>query len=65
MPEIDDAIATNAQGPKEATVDGTAVKQHSLPDQIAASKHAATVAAAAGSKIPIKFFKISPGGTTT
>jgi hypothetical protein len=33
-----DAIRQNAQGPESAEADGVKVKQHPLPDQIAADK---------------------------
>ena len=36
--EIDNAIRQSAQGPESAEVDGVKVKQHPLPDQIAADK---------------------------
>jgi len=39
--EIENAIRQNAQGPESAEVDGVKVKQHSLPDQIAADKYLA------------------------
>ena len=39
--DIDNAIRQNAQGPESAEVDGVKVKQHPLPDQIAADKYLA------------------------
>lgn len=44
--EIEDAIEQNAAGPQSASVDGVAVRQHSLRDQIAADKYLASKAAA-------------------
>lgn len=45
--EIEDAIETNAAGPKSASVDGVSVQQHSLADQIAADKYLAAKRAVA------------------
>jgi hypothetical protein len=39
--DIENAIRQNAQGPESAEVDGVKVKQHPLPDQIAADKYLA------------------------
>ena len=39
--DIENAIRQNAQGPESAEVDGVKVKQHPLPDQIAADKYPA------------------------
>ena len=44
--EVENAIRQNAQGPESAEVDGVKVRQHSLPDQIAADKYLAGKAAA-------------------
>ena len=40
--DIENAIRQNAQGPESAEVDGVKVKQHPLPDQIAADKYLAS-----------------------
>jgi hypothetical protein len=37
--EIEDAIETNATGPKRASVDGVTVEQHDLEDQIEADRY--------------------------
>jgi hypothetical protein len=36
--DIENAIRQNAQGPESAEADGVKVKQHPLPDQIAADE---------------------------
>lgn len=64
MPDIDDlvdATDANATGPKQVTVDGNTVAQHSLAEQIALEKHrsANTQASSAARLI---FNKISPPG---
>ncbi|NLF31330.1 MAG: hypothetical protein GX591_10645 [Planctomycetes bacterium] len=62
--DLDSAIKTNAEGPKQASADGVTVQQHSLPDQIAADKYLASKQAV--SKNPAKAFvrvKIVPPGT--
>jgi hypothetical protein len=39
--DVEDSIRQNARGPESAEVDGVKVKQHPLPDQIAADKYLA------------------------
>jgi len=39
--EIENAIRRNAQGPESAEVAGVKVKQHPLPDEIAADEYLA------------------------
>ena len=51
--DLKDTIEQNAQGPRQATVDGVNVQQHSLPDQIAADKY---LAAKKGAANPAKAF---------
>ena len=61
--DLNDAIKDNAQGPKQASVDGVSTEQHPLPDQIAADKY---LAARDARKNPAKAFaraKIIPPGT--
>jgi hypothetical protein len=56
-------IRQNAQGPESAEADGVKVKQHSLPDQIAADKY---LAGKEGRRNPARAFarvKIVPPGT--
>jgi len=62
--DLKDAIKQNAEGPKQATVDGVTAQQHSLTEQIAADKYLADKDAV--SKDPTKAFtrvKIVPPGT--
>ena len=62
--DIENAIRQNAQGPESAEADGVKVKQHPLPDQIAADKYLAGKDAA--QRNPAKAFtrvKIVPPGT--
>ena len=40
--DIENEIRENASGPKQASVDGVTVHQHSLPDQIAADRYLAS-----------------------
>ena len=61
--DLKDAIKDNAQGPKQASVDGVSTEQHPLPDQIAADKY---LAARDARKNPARAFaraKIIPPGT--
>lgn len=55
-------IETNLQGPKQVTVDGQTVSQHSLKDQAEADEYLANKAAANQSTLPIRLAKIKPGG---
>ena len=61
--EIENAIRQNALGPDSAEADGVKVKQHSLPDQIAADKYLASKDAV--SRNPAKGFTrvriVAPG----
>ena len=62
--DLKDAIKQNAEGPKQASVDGTSTQQHSLADQIAADKYLASKEAV--SRDPARAFtrvKIVPPGT--
>ena len=61
--DLTNTIQQNAQGPRQAGVDGVNVQQHSLPDQIAADRYLAAKKAAATN--PAKAFtrvKIVPPG---
>ena len=60
--DIEIAIAANAIGPKQATVDGVTVQQHPLVDQIAADKHLAGKRAAADPRKAFCRVKIVPPG---
>ena len=64
MPDtLDNAIETNAAGPRRASGDSGSVEQHGLKDQIAADKHLASKRAMQGKGLGVKLAKISPGGT--
>jgi len=59
----DDAIKTNAEGPKRASGDSGSVEQHPLADQIAADKYLESKKASRVKGLGIKIAKINPGGT--
>lgn len=61
--DIDNTIRDNATGPKRARGDSGEVEQHSLTDQIAASKHLASKEATTGKGLGIRLVKLSPPGT--
>ena len=54
-------IETNAKNPKKVSVDGEAVEQHSLADQIKADQYLNNKAAITGQGIRLS--KIVPGNT--
>lgn len=58
----ENTIAENAEGPAEAEDDAGRVKQHSLPDQIAADAYIAKKTAAASRSLPIRIGRIRPPG---
>jgi len=60
---IQNAIESNATGPKKVTGDSGSVEQHPITDQIAAEKHLASKQAARSKGLGIKLIKISPDGT--
>ena len=61
--EIDNAIETNASGPRKASGDSGSMEQHSLTDQIAADKYLESKKASRSQGLGVKLAKISPGGT--
>jgi hypothetical protein len=61
--DLADAIRTNAEGPAEAHGDAGGMKQHSLPDQIAADKYLASKNALAKKGLGLTRVKIVPPGT--
>ena len=61
--DLADAIRENAEGPAEAHGDSGGMKQHSLPDQIAADKYLAGKRAAANPASAFTRVKIVPPGT--
>lgn len=60
--DLSAAIAANAAGPAQASGDSSSVRQHSLPDQIAADKYLAAKRAQAAGGLGIKRFKLVPPG---
>jgi len=61
--DLADTIKQNAQGPESAEADGVKVRQHPLPDQIAADKYLAGKAATANPAKAFTRVKIVPPGT--
>lgn len=61
--ELDQTIRENAQGPAEARGDAVSMRQHGLPDQIAADKYLASKTARAGhpAKALVRVQFIPPG----
>lgn len=63
--DLQDTISENAQGPAEARGDSGSMRQHSLPDQIAADKHLASKTALADSTkktLGVRFVGLVPPG---
>ena len=60
---IDNAIETNAAGPRKASGDSGSVEQHALGDQIAADRYLESKKASRAKGLGVKLVKISPGGT--
>ena len=61
--DLENAIRENALGPAEAHGDAGGMKQHSLPDQIAADKYLAGKRAMANPAKSFTRVKIVPPGT--
>ena len=62
MADITDKLKENAEGPAQVTGDQGSVRQHPLPEQIAADKYLRDVATHTSSKLPVRFAKIKSGG---
>ena len=60
--DLDIAIKTNAEGPKQASADGVNIQQHSLADQIAADKYLAGKKAMSRPPFGLRIAKIVPPG---
>lgn len=60
--DLTDAIVENASNPAEARGDAASVRQHSLPDQIAADKYLRAKQAQAAGGTGIKFMRVIPPG---
>ena len=62
--DLDNAIKTNAEGPKQASADGVNIQQHSLTDQIAADKYLAAKKAMNKPPFGLRIAKIVPPGAS-
>ncbi|MGW8258481.1 MAG: hypothetical protein ACWGMZ_13425 [Thermoguttaceae bacterium] len=60
---LDNTIRENANGPAEAHGDSGGMKQHPLPDQIAADRSLESKKAARGKGLGMKLKKLVPPGT--
>ena len=60
--ELDDAIRTNAEGPRSASGDSGSMQQHSIPDQIAADRYLESKKAARTKGLGIRLAKVVPPG---
>lgn len=60
--DIEDAIGTNATGPKKASSDGVSVEQHDLEDQIAADRYLKSKTVAAKGLAGVQRVVVSPPG---
>jgi hypothetical protein len=60
--ELDEAIRTNAEGPRSASGDSGSMQQHSIPDQIAADRYLASKKAARSKGLGVRLTKVVPPG---
>jgi hypothetical protein len=60
--ELDSAIRTSAEGPAEAHGDSGGMKQHPLPDEIAADRYLASKRASRAPGLGLKMTKVVPPG---
>jgi len=58
---LDDAIKTNAEGPKKASGDSGSVEQHDLKDQVEADRYLSSKEAAKKG-LGVRRTKVSPPG---
>ena len=63
MPELDDTIKKNAEGPAKAAGDAGSVEQHKLSEQIEADRYLRSKDAAKSKKRGLRFNKLVPPGT--
>lgn len=61
-PNLEQAIADNAAGPKRAQGDSGSVEQHSLTDQIEADRYLASKAASKRRDRGLRMSRIAPSG---
>lgn len=59
---LSEAIEQSAAGDKSVTFDGTTVSAHSLREQIEADMYLRALSATHNRRLPIRFFRIKPGG---
>ena len=64
MPDLEDTIRENAEGPAEAHGDSGGMKQHKLSDLIDADRYLASKKAANSKNRGIRLSKLIPPGTT-
>ena len=60
--ELTDTIKRNAEGPAEAHGDAGGMKQHSLPDQIAADRYLESKKASRAKGLGVRRTKVVPPG---
>jgi hypothetical protein len=60
LDDVNDAIATNAAGPRRVQVANQSVEQHAIGDQVAAARHIAGNTAAGRAHFGIRFTKLVP-----
>lgn len=60
--EIEDAIQSNATGPRKASSDGVSVEQHDLEDQIEADRYLKSKTVAASGLAGLRRVVVSPPG---
>ncbi|MCC7409092.1 MAG: hypothetical protein IT442_13575 [Phycisphaeraceae bacterium] len=60
--DTNDTLRENASKPAEASVDGQTVKQHPLPDQIAADRYIESKKAARTKGLGVPLKRLSPPG---
>jgi hypothetical protein len=62
MPNLENKIRENAEGPAKASGDAGSVEQHPLPDQIEADRYLASKEAAKQPRRGLRFNKLVPPG---
>ena len=60
--ELDEAIRTNAEGPRSASGDSGSMQQHSIPDQIAADRYLESKKAARAKGLGVRLTRVVPPG---
>jgi hypothetical protein len=62
MPNLEDKIRENAEGPAKASGDAGSVEQHKLAEQIEADRYLASKEAVKSKKRGLRFSKLVPPG---